>query len=167
MLEPPLDNNGAGFLGPTLSNIVAEQFRRLKFGDRLFYKNPLAGFTEGTCTISENIWSGYHKMSTNEELFCKTRYRHFQNSRDKKVIFTINRFSVTVRRFKLQDIKIERWKFNLVIKLFCFIYQERRHLLFCFDEIFLSKNRYRVLQTSSSVALKHLFDFVTTYIDFS
>ena len=50
MLEPPLDNNGAGFLGPTLSNIVAEQFRRLKFGDRLFYKSEHAGFTPGTMT---------------------------------------------------------------------------------------------------------------------
>ena len=27
---------------------------------------------------------------TTEELFCKTRYRYFQNSRDKKVIFKIN-----------------------------------------------------------------------------
>ena len=52
MLEPPLDNTGAGFLGPTLSNIVAEQFRRLKFGDRLFYKNPLAGFTPGTTSVN-------------------------------------------------------------------------------------------------------------------
>ena len=47
MLEPPRNNPGAGFLGTTLSNIVAEQFRRLKFGDRLFYQNPLAGFTSG------------------------------------------------------------------------------------------------------------------------
>ena len=48
MLEPPLNEVGAGFLGPTLSNIVAEQFRRLKFGDRLFYKSEHAGFTPGT-----------------------------------------------------------------------------------------------------------------------
>ena len=90
------------------------------------------------------------KSHINEELFCKKRYRHFQNSRDEKVIFQINRFSITVRRFNLQDLRLERWKFKLVIKLFCFIYQQRRNLLFCFDEIFLSKNRYRVLQINSS-----------------
>ena len=55
MLEPPLDNTGAGFLGPTLSNIVAEQFRRLKFGDRLFYKSEHAGFTPGNDRLKQKL----------------------------------------------------------------------------------------------------------------
>ena len=44
MLERP---HRAGFLGTTFARLIAEQFHRLKFGDRHFYLNPLAGFTSG------------------------------------------------------------------------------------------------------------------------
>ena len=54
--------------------------------------------------------------------------------------------------FQIYMIRIERRKFNLVIKIFCFIYQKSQHLLVCFDEIFLTKNGYRVLQKSSSLS---------------
>ena len=67
----------------------------------------------------------------------------------KKVIFNIYRFSVTVRDNKLQDISIETWKLNLVIKLFCFIYQEGQHYFF-FATFFMENC---LLQTNSSIRL--------------
>ena len=49
MSEPP--NRFGGQLGETFSAIVAEQMRRLKFGDRFFFThNESVGFTNSECT---------------------------------------------------------------------------------------------------------------------
>lgn len=44
LLEKPLPGS---VQGPTFSCITAESFSRWKFGDRLYYEFPQAGFTQG------------------------------------------------------------------------------------------------------------------------
>ena len=111
LLEPRSESTKGGVLGPTFQCLIAEQFRRLRVGDRFWFENEPKASSQTTKTAFTACQLEEIRKTSLAKVICNNS--DYIAAIPKQVLSLLTGF---VSCNKLPDIYLEVWKSSFVCK---------------------------------------------------